>query len=118
MYIKLVNTGDIDLNFLEQMYYYFFYFFYSKRIKFIDKLISIEEEFPRGLLLEYNGIEFFVKEYSSIPDIISNIFHSEKIYIITEYYDIENKCFVEKSFHENFFRNRIKLQNKLIGVNN
>lgn len=68
-------------------------------------------------MVEYNGIEFYVLDYSSSENFISKVATPNecKLYIHTEYFDIEKKEFVIKSFHEDFLRNRVKV-NKAIEV--
>ncbi len=68
----------------------------------------LEKDFPKGLLLIHDGIEFYVKDYSSSPDFMCEELSSEenKLYIVTEYFDTEKKEFIEKYFHEDFFRGR------------
>jgi hypothetical protein len=78
---------------------------------------ALQYQFPRGMMVEYNGIEFYVLDYSSSENFINKVatLNECKLYIHTEYFDIEKKEFLNKSFHEDFLRNRVKV-NKAIEV--
>ena len=78
---------------------------------------TLQYQFPRGMMVEYNGIEFYVLDYSSSENFINKVATPNecKLYIHTEYFDIEKKEFMNKSFHEDFLRNRVKV-NKAIEV--
>lgn len=41
--------------------------------------------------------------------------NTDKMYVVCEYFDFDKKEFVEKIFHEDFLKNRIKV-NKAIEV--
>lgn len=79
------------------------------------KLIN---EFPRGMMFIYNGIEFYVKDYSSNEFLIKKElkYFEYKLFVVCEYFDFDKKEFLEKVFHEDFLRNRIKVS-MMIGAN-
>lgn len=72
------------------------------------KLIN---EFPRGMMFVYNGIEFYVKDYSSNEFFIKKElkYFEHQLFIVCEYFDFDKNEFLEKTFHEDFLRNRIKV---------
>ena len=78
---------------------------------------TLQYQFPRGMMIEYNGIEFYVVDYSLNENFINKVATPNecKLYIHCEYFDIEKKEFLNKSFHEDFLRNRVKV-NKAIEV--
>ncbi|HBG49453.1 MAG TPA: hypothetical protein DDW90_08140 [Cyanobacteria bacterium UBA9971] len=96
-----------------KLLYNIFYIFATKNLaqNYYFFSAKLEEIFPKGLLLIHDGIEFYIKDYSSSPDFILRELEPEenKLYIITEYFDTEKKEFIEKYFHEDFFKNRYKV---------
>ena len=81
---------------------------------FYGKLL---EEFPKGLLLLHEGRNYYVKDFSGMPDILVKEldWDSDKLYIITEFFDEDKKEFSEKYFHEDFFRNRLRVMKQALG---
>lgn len=80
------------------------------RDNFYLLLKEVVKEFPYGMMFIYNNIEFYVKEYSSSKTVKKQLSKLDDcVYIWCEYFDLDKKEFVEKSFHEEFLRNRIKV---------
>ncbi|MFA7287289.1 MAG: hypothetical protein WC055_00255 [Melioribacteraceae bacterium] len=96
---------------------------FQKLLTFIKLLLADKEEiyyfleckltteFPRSMMIPYNGIEFYVKDYSSNEFFIKKElkYFEHQLFIICEYFDFDKKEFLEKTFHEDFLRNRIKV---------
>lgn len=98
--------------FLKKLFNQIYLFFVNDPIQNFNYFAcKLEEKYPKGLLLIHEGIEFFVKDFSSSPDFLcNNLFPEEnKLYIVTEYFDKEEKIFIEKYFHEDFFKNRYEV---------
>ncbi len=79
---------------------------------FFSKIVDrISEEFPEGMLMDYCGISFYVKYYSTWEDTFCDFAESEDqgLWIVCEYFDTNTNTFNEKYFSENFIRNRMKV---------
>lgn len=97
------------------MFQKMFDFFDKKRQNFEYFAGKLSEEFPYGQMFDYNGIEFYVKYYSSSDIEINNKLEDDKckLYVWCEYFDFDDKVFYDKPFHEDFLRNRLIVLNKI-----
>jgi len=75
---------------------------------------ALSEEFPYGMMLDYCGIEFYVKFYSACDEFFLDFADNKnsKLWVFCEFYNKETKLFEEKSFFEEFVRNRMIVLNK------
>lgn len=92
------------------------YLFQNKRENFEFFKSKIQAEFPRGLMFIHEEIQFFVKDYTSCEFFKFNElnYNKDKLFIICEYFDSEERDFKEKIMHEDFVRNRYKVFKGLI----
>lgn len=88
-----------------------FYLFKDRKYIFNKKVEELKNDFPLGLFLQYEGIDFFVVGFSSDGKLKKERarFNQDKIYVIFEYFDAELRRFRTKIMHEDFVRNRYKV---------
>ena len=80
--------------------------FFSKRL---------EIEFPKGLMFVYEGINFYVRDFCQNEYGGESLaYNQDKIFVVCEYYDIEDKKWNEKIMHEDFVRNRFNQFKKIM----
>lgn len=72
-------------------------------------LKRVKKNFPQGMMFDYCGISFYVKDYSVCEDLYCNFAESNesKLWLICEYFDEVNNEFKEKYFFEDFLKNRM-----------
>lgn len=104
---KIIRTIKLSLIFIFKKKEHNFYFF-SERLS--EKLI------PLGVLFEHLGIDFCVVGYSAdeVNKSTSLDDDLDKIYIVCEGYDKDNKIFFTRNFHQDFVLNRLKVLHSIV----
>ena len=103
--IKVFNYLIFNLTILTNNKEDNFYFF-AKRI---------EQEFPKGLMFVYEGINFYIRDFCQNEYGGESLnYNEDKVFVVCEYYDIESKVWSEKIMHEDFVRNRFNQFKKIM----
>ena len=103
--IKVFNYLIFNLTILTNNKEDNFYFF-AKRI---------EQEFPKGLMFVYEGINFYIRDFCQNEYGGESLnYNEDKVFVVCEYYDIESKVWNEKIMHEDFVRNRFNQFKKIM----
>lgn len=95
------------------------YYVQNKEINFEFFKCKLEQQYSKGALFVYNGIDFYIKDFCSDEYGENRKLNNseDKIYVVCEYYDLDNKMFLEKIMHQDFVDYRIKQYKKILEEN-
>jgi hypothetical protein len=82
------------------------FYFFSKRL---------ENKLPKGLMFVYEGINFYIKDFCATEYGGEHLkYNQDKVYVICECYDIEEKVWRDKIMHQDFVVNRFNQFRKIM----